>query len=383
MAEASAPESETPKKPAARKKAAATRPVSPSPLAAGGGVTDWRIWGAVGALLVVGVIAWKLLGSTYKGDVETMCDGETASGYTIEHDGSKVTAYIRQHLATPEGNELFSTLTDAKLADKATRLQKESTAAGLRACPMVTAYEKLNAEGEFRGDVQHLCSNAAFPHLGEVDDAARLQRLEDWIDQSARSPRTKELADPLRQGTPADRAKLLRETAAKTGVYSCEVAKLLEGPILPAKGTGPPMVRPFAEPQIIGVMKPEDVAKALVDVTPAMSECYKKGLEKKPDLDGKLAVKMKIDPNGKVTGVAPADQNVPDKDTTLCILQVMKGMEFPKNPGPLVSIFFPLELTTKALPPPGAAGAPDLSGPPGFPPAAPSSLGRPPASAGH
>ena len=227
--------------------------------------------------------------------------------------------------------------------------------------------------------MQHLCSNVAFPHLGEVDDAARLRRLEDWIDQGARSPRTKELADLLRQGTPAERARLLRETAAKLD-FSCELAKTLEGPVVAAKGKGPPMVRPFAEPQIIGPMKPEDLAKALVAVTPAMNDCYKKGLEKKPDLEGKLAVKMKIDPTGKVTSTTPAEQTVPDPDTATCIFQAMKAMVLPKNPGPLVSVFIPLELTTTGAPAPGALGTP---GAPVALPIAPPSFTRPPGSAAH
>jgi len=45
----------------------------------------------------------------------------------------------------------------------------------------------------------------------------------------------------------------------------------------------------------------------------------------------------------------------------MCILQVLKGMDFPKNAGPLVSVFLPLELTTSALPP-GAPGAPPAPG---------------------
>jgi hypothetical protein len=127
------------------------------------------------------------------------------------------------------------------------------------------------------------------------------------------------------------------------------------------------------------VLKPEDVAKVLVDATPAMNECYKKGLERKPDLEGKLAVKMKVNPDGKVQGLSPADETLPDKDTAMCILQVLKGMEFPKNPGPLVSLFLPLELTTSALPPraPAAPPVPAASGasiPPPPPMPMPSSL---------
>jgi hypothetical protein len=372
MAEAPSTEKKTPSKPAQKKGVRATPPPKDT-----GWVTDWRVWGLAGALLVFGVIGWKLLVTTYKGDVKTICDGEASSGYTLEKDTSKVTAYVRSHLATPEGNTYFSALGEAKLAERAKRLKSEASTLGIGSCPMVAAFEKAAAEGDYHGDLQHLCSSVAFGHLAEQDDATRLQRLEDWIDQAAKSPRTKELGDALRQGaTPADRAKALRDAAGKVDIFNCELAKVLEGPVLPAKGKGLPMVRLFGEPQIIGVMKPEDVAKPLIDATPALNDCYKKGLERKPDLAGKLAVKMKVNPDGKVMNLSPADETVADKETAMCILQVLKGMEFPKNPGPLVSLFLPLELTTSALPPgapgggpvPGGSGAPvPMPGPMGMP----------------
>lgn len=371
MAEASSTETQADEKP--RKKTAKKRSGPSSPPPEGEWFTRWRTWGVLGLVLVGGVVGWKLLGSTYKGDVETVCNAQAGSGFTMDKDMSKVTGYIRDHLATPEGNTFFSSLSDAKLAERAKRLESESSTLGIKSCPMVAAFERLAAAGEYRGDVQRLCSNATFPHFGEADDATRLQRLEDWIDQQAKSPRTKELAEPLRQGTPANRAKFLRDTGNKVDIFSCELARTLEGPILPAKGKGPPVVRPYAEPQIIGVLKPEDLAKAIAQITPAMNDCYKVGLEKNPDLEGKLAVKFKVDPAGKVSGVAPADTTVPDRPTAECILQLFKGMELPKNPGPLVSIFIPLELTTTTfLPPPGTTPPPPAIAAPG------TSGGRPP-----
>lgn len=362
MAEASSTEAKTEKKP---KKHANKAP--PPPPEDAGGVTAWRTWALVGAVLVGGVIAWKLVGSTYKGDIETVCNGEVASGFTMDKDMSKVTAYVRQHLATPEGNTFYSSLSDAKLTERAKKLQDEANRIGIRSCPAVASIEKISAAAEYRSDVQRLCSNSTFPHLGELDDDARLQKLEDWIDQQAKSPRTKELGAALRQGTPADRAKLLRDTATQIDVFSCEIAKTLEGPILPAKGKGPPVVRPYAEPQIIGVLKAEDLAKALAMVTPAMNQCYQAGIARKPDLEGKLALRFRVDPSGKVAGVQPAETTLPDKETAACIIQVIGGMDLPKNAGPLVTVLLPLELTTAgfALPvgaPPASIAAPATSG---------------------
>lgn len=365
MAEASSTEAKTEKK-TSHAKIANKAPRGPVPPPDSGGFTGWRTWAIVGVVLVGGVIAWKLLGSTYKGDVETVCNGEAASGFTMEKDMSKVTAYVRQHLVTPEGNTFYSTLSDTKLTERAKRLQDEASGIGIRSCPTVASLEKMSATAEYRSDVQRLCSSASFPHLGELDDDARLKKLEDWIDQQAKSPRTKELADALRQGTPADCAKLLRDKGNELDIFSCDVAKTLEGPILPAKGKGPPVVRLFGEPQIIGVLKADDLSGAVAMATPAMNDCYKSGLVRKPDLEGKLALKLRVDPSGQVTSVQPAETTVPDKGTAECIMQVIKGMDLPKNQGPLVSVFLPLELSTAGFalpvgPPPASIAAPPAS----------------------
>jgi hypothetical protein len=371
---------------APKKKKAKAQPAAAAPVPTAGGdaglLTAWRTWALAGLVLVGGVVAWKLLGSSYKGDVETICNGEKGSGFTVAKDMSKVTQYVRSHLATPEGNELFSTLSDAKLVDRAKRLETEASTLKIGSCPMVAAYQQVAAEGDYRADVQHLCSTVTFPKLSEQDDDARLARLEEWIDKSAKSPRTKELAEPLRQGTPADRAKLLRDTGNKIDVFTCDVAKVVESPIAPHP-KGLPQVRPFAEPQVNGALPVEALAKGLVDVTPAMNECYRKALDGKPDLQGKLAVKLKIDPTGKVTGAIPADADIVDKEATMCILAALRTMKLPANPGPMVTALVPLELTLSGNAPAGGATAPgaSASGAPSAPSARPAPSTKPGASA--
>jgi hypothetical protein len=212
---------------------------------------------------------------------------------------------------------------------------------------MVAAYEALAAEGEYRGDLQRLCSGATFPRLVELDDEARFGKILDFADRLAKSPRTKELAGVLGQAAAADRGKILRDAGAKVDVFSCEVGKILESPQAQPKPSGPPVVKVWATPQVIGSIKEEELAKAVVDVTPAMTDCYRKGLQRKPDLAGKVSVKLQIDPDGNVTRDAPADLAMEDHETLTCILGAMKAMKFPKNPGPVVSALVPLELTTR------------------------------------
>jgi hypothetical protein len=326
-------------------KDASSTPPPPPPAEPATGLMAWRTWAVLGVVLLGGVVAWRLLGSSYKGDVQTICNAEAGSGLTVEHDMPKVSKWIRDHLGTPEGNELFSTLSDAKLLERAKKLQQEADANKVGACPMVQAYQQVAAEGEYRSDLQRLCSSIAFPKLAEMDDAGRLSKIEDWINKDARSPRTKELIEPLRQGSPADRAKLLRDTATKYDVFSCDVAKILESPpVAPAPAV--PKVRVWANPQINGGITPGDLAKAIVDVTPAMTDCYKDGLAKKADLAGKAEIKLSVDPDGKVTDVGALDSSITDRDVMSCTFKVLKTMKLPKSQTPLVTVLIPLEMTT-------------------------------------
>jgi hypothetical protein len=325
-----------------RKKASAYNP----PPTDGGLLSAWRVWGGAGLLLVGSVVAWRLLGVSFRADVETVCNGEKSSGYTADKDMAKVTQWVRDHLGTPEGNQFYSNLNDARLPDRAKQLQSKASELKIDPCPMVQSMERVGAEGEYRADLQRLCSRLTFAKLDEMDNDGRAAKLLEWIDQQARSPRTKELADPLRQAAPGDRAKILSDAAAKEDVFSCETSKTLLLPQQPPKVKGAPTVRPYAPPQIVGPMPEADFAKAVVDATPAMNQCYAAGIIKKPDLEGRLAVKLQIDPTGKVTNVGVAESKIQDKDTATCIMQSLKEMHAPKNAGPLVSVLLPLELST-------------------------------------
>jgi hypothetical protein len=193
-----------------------------------------------GAALVGGVVSWRLAGSTYRADVETICDAESRSGFGIRHDMPALGEWLRGHLETPEGNELLSALGERPMAERAGRLRSAAGALGFAACPMAEAYEQLVADGDYRAELQRLCSYVTFPELGQGDDPARLQTLEDWIDTHASNPRTKALADPLRAApTPAARAGVLRSASGAIDIFTCDIAKVIESP--------PPLVEAGAE----------------------------------------------------------------------------------------------------------------------------------------
>jgi hypothetical protein len=195
-------------------------------------------WAAIGAALLASVAAWKLAGSSYAADVLTICDAEQASGFAIEKQMTRVTQWVRAHLTTPEGNELFSTIADTRVVDRAAQLRREATGRKIAVCPMVDAYERLAAQNEYRADLQKICSPLTFPDPGEQDDDMRLARLQAFVDTQAKSPRSRELVDSLRNAAAGARGKLLRTAAAEADIYRCEMARTFESP--PPEAVGPP-----------------------------------------------------------------------------------------------------------------------------------------------
>jgi len=184
-----------------------------------------------GAAAVAGVVGWRLLGSTYRADIETICDAEARSGFALSHDVSELTPWVSAHLATPEGNAFYSSVSDARVEDRARRLNDEAVASRVAPCPMVGSYVKLAADARYRRDLQRVCSSATLPGLADLDDSARVRAIGRSIDADANDARTRELAERLRQAAvPADRAKLLRDTALAMDVFTCDVASALDRP---------------------------------------------------------------------------------------------------------------------------------------------------------
>jgi hypothetical protein len=87
------------------------------------------------------------------------------------------------------------------------------------------------ADGDYRADLQRLCSYVTFPGLADGDDAARLDALEAWIASDASNARTKALAGPLRDAeTPAERARVLRAASRAMVIFTCDIARTIESP---------------------------------------------------------------------------------------------------------------------------------------------------------
>jgi hypothetical protein len=185
----------------------------------------------LGLALVGGVVAWKLARSSYPSDVQTVCNAESRSGLALRHEMPALTSWMRGHVTTADGQELLADLGDLPMTERAGHLRGVATAAGVGDCPMAVAYETLVAEGHARADWQRLCSYVTFPGLAQRDDAARLDALETWIAGEASDPGTRALAGPLHDAASAsERARVLRLASRSAGIFTCDIAKVLELP---------------------------------------------------------------------------------------------------------------------------------------------------------
>jgi hypothetical protein len=188
--------------------------------------------GALGAALLGVAVSDRLLVATYSRDLATLCHAESESGFTMSRNTARVTAWIQDHVRTPDGGRLLASLRDRPLTERAQWLGQRAHESGLASCPMVEAYEELSGQWQSRRELQSLCSAVTFPELGTLDEDARLQVVDEWIEMHASTAVVRLLSSRLRRaGTAADRAEVLRDAASDVGVLTCDVAKILSVPV--------------------------------------------------------------------------------------------------------------------------------------------------------
>ncbi|MCX4246880.1 AgmX/PglI C-terminal domain-containing protein [Paraliomyxa miuraensis] len=74
--------------------------------------------------------------------------------------------------------------------------------------------------------------------------------------------------------------------------------------------------------------------------------CYNQGLERDPNLHGRVTVQFAIDPQGKVPSSAVAESTLPDASVSTCIARAVKRWKFPKPPSSgLVLVTHPFVLS--------------------------------------
>jgi hypothetical protein len=78
-----------------------------------------------------------------------------------------------------------------------------------------------------------------------------------------------------------------------------------------------------------GGLSKEDLEKIVKQQVPSLELCYRKVLEKKPDLKGEIILQLVIDSNGKVKKANLVSSKLKDKKLENCMVQKIKQWIFP------------------------------------------------------
>jgi len=119
-----------------------------------------------------------------------------------------------------------------------------------------------------------------------------------------------------------------------------------------ARAGGRPKVR-LGELSVSGRLPKEVVQRVLRQHLGRFAACYEQGLEREPNLEGRVAVRLAIGREGAVTSVGTGG-DLPDPTVATCLSNVVQTIRFPAPEGGIVTVGVPIELA----PPPGSGTAP-------------------------
>ncbi|MCL2447701.1 MAG: hypothetical protein FWD17_02005 [Polyangiaceae bacterium] len=184
--------------------------------------------GAFGSALLCVVVAIQLAAGSERADLAVLCDGEARSGLPLRGDLGRVDGWIRAHLRVPRIGRAFAAIRDAPVRERGPRLRDLAVAAGRPSCRLADALDALADEAAYRAELQALCSYVTFPGLAGRDDAGRASAVGAWLGERAATPRLHALGAAFAAAPRSDRARLLKDVAREAGLWTCDVAKLLE-----------------------------------------------------------------------------------------------------------------------------------------------------------
>jgi hypothetical protein len=92
-----------------------------------------------------------------------------------------------------------------------------------------------------------------------------------------------------------------------------------------------------------GRIPPEIIQRIVRRDYPVYRSCYQKGLAKKANLAGRVAVRFVIDKSGKVSEARDNGSTLPDAKVVECILGEFRKLVFPEPEGGTVTVDYPME----------------------------------------
>jgi hypothetical protein len=98
--------------------------------------------------------------------------------------------------------------------------------------------------------------------------------------------------------------------------------------------------------QVNGRLPPEIIQRVVRQNFGRMRLCYEAGLGRNPSLEGRISVKFVIDRSGAVAMVSAAERSLGDSAVATCVENAFKSMSFPEPEGGIVTVVYPLVLST-------------------------------------
>ncbi|WP_437586046.1 AgmX/PglI C-terminal domain-containing protein [Sorangium sp. So ce1000] len=128
--------------------------------------------------------------------------------------------------------------------------------------------------------------------------------------------------------------------------------------------------------QVSGRLPPEVIQRIVRQNFGRFRLCYERGLQRDPNLQGRVTVRFTIDPRGAVVNARDGGFDLPDAAVVSCVVRAFHDLSFPAPEGGNVDVVYPVLFA----PPPGGAAAataaPDDAAPSDAPPRAEPYTGR-------
>jgi hypothetical protein len=107
-------------------------------------------------------------------------------------------------------------------------------------------------------------------------------------------------------------------------------------------GEDPVTHKPGCSTQVNGRLPPEAVQRVVRASFGRLRGCYEQGIQRNPDLEGRIAVKFVIDREGQVAMTSVEDRTLPDDSVAKCVARAYEAMTFPKPEGGIVTVVYPV-----------------------------------------
>ncbi|MDC0671567.1 VIT domain-containing protein [Nannocystis radixulma] len=109
------------------------------------------------------------------------------------------------------------------------------------------------------------------------------------------------------------------------------------------RGTRVPTVRQ-AKAEVTGSLDRDLIRRVVRAHVAEVRACYEQGLQRDPNLRGRVSLDIRIDGHGAVDSASVAEDTLTDPNVGTCIAAAVRRWRFPGNPGGLVTVRYPFVL---------------------------------------